>query len=246
MTQQLTPKYFRVSPKFWTDPQVEAWSDDAKLLALYLLTCPQRTTEGLFSFRKAYAQADLGWDTERFDKGFTELLEAGFIKFDPDARVLLIMNALRYQAPENENQAKHAVKNLLSLPETPLTCTFRNLVETHSEHLAKQLPKGFGKGMAKEPEPSSSSSTHSQALPVGADAILRDVLKSGTKYPDRFKGHLGREVKGLLTEGFSREQVTAAAKRCVVKGLSPGTLPSLVVQVSGNGTRAHEPEIPEL
>ena len=39
--------YKRVSPRFWTEAQAGGWSDDMKMLALYLLTCEHRTTEGL-------------------------------------------------------------------------------------------------------------------------------------------------------------------------------------------------------
>ena len=66
-----------------------------------------------------------------------------------------------------------------------------------------------------------------------AQTILKDVLESGTQYPKNFTGHLARQVKTLLDEGFPRPQVEAAARRCVQKGLSPGTLPSLLVAVKG-------------
>lgn len=157
MSDTNTPRYFRVSPKFWSDPKVEGWTDEAKLLALYLLTCPQRTTEGLFTFRIEYARVDLGWDPEGFTRPFKELLEAGFIQYDERARVMLIPNALRYQAPQNENQAKNAVKRLKNLPASPLTSIFRTLCQTLSEHLEKELERvwpGFG-----EPTSTLSSST---------------------------------------------------------------------------------------
>lgn len=144
----VTPRYYRISPRFWSDPDVQRWSDDAKLLAFYLLTCEHRTTEGLFVLKKKYAQADLEWDKERFGKAFGELLETGFAHYDEEAQVCLIVNALKYQPPQNENQAKYAVKQLLALPATPLTCIFKQLVERFSEHLAKQLPEGFGEGYA--------------------------------------------------------------------------------------------------
>ena len=45
-------RYHKVSPRFWADEKVLRWNDDAKMLALYLLTCPHRTTEGLFRLPK--------------------------------------------------------------------------------------------------------------------------------------------------------------------------------------------------
>lgn len=64
-----------------------------------------------------------------------------------------------------------------------------------------------------------------------AGQILGEVLEAGTRYPRRFKGHLGREVNHLLREGFDSELVAEAARRCVAKGLQPSTMASLIVEV---------------
>lgn len=135
-------RYWRVSPKFWASTQ--GWSDDAKIVALYLLTGPHRTTEGLFRLPKAYAAADLGWSPQRLAKPFGELLSEGFIEYDDRASVCLIMKALDYQAPENPNQVTAALRKLADLPENALTSTFKGLAERYCEPLAQALPEGFG------------------------------------------------------------------------------------------------------
>lgn len=150
----MSPRYYRVSPRFWHD--TEGWSDDERLLALHLLTSPQRTTEGLFPFRMRYAQADLEWLPERFEKAFAQLVERDFIRYDADAKVLLIVKALKYQAPANDNQAKYAVKVLEELPSTPLTRDFRTLAERFSKRLLDHLPNGFGTDTQTHPDHSSS------------------------------------------------------------------------------------------
>lgn len=208
-----TPRYFRVSPKFWTDPEVEKWDDQAKLLALYLLTCPQRTTEGLFPFRKAYALADLGWDSERFREAFEELLANRFIEYDDDARVILIVNALRYQAPENENQAKNAVKRLLNLPATPLTCTFRTLCERFSERLLEQLPEGFGKGMPNPPETSSSNSS---SITQAQSQTRAPSPSRGSDDEDELRAH-------FENQGFDRTDIDAALDRLRLRAAGFGS-----------------------
>ena len=139
-------KYFRVSPKFWSDPEVLAWSDDGRLLALYFLTCPHRTTEGLFRLPKEYAQSDLNWTRERFGKGLAELLETGFLHYDEQTQIVLIPNALKYQAPENENQAKAAWARIEDLPSSPLTSMFKGLAERYALRLAELFPEGYGEG----------------------------------------------------------------------------------------------------
>jgi len=146
--------YFPVSPRFWTDPDMLRCSDDAKLLALYLLTGPHRRTEGLFRLPKPYICADLGWTLERLAEPFRELLgPAGFLAYDDQAQVVLIRNALKYQAPQNPNQVKAVLKHLGDLPDTPLTCEFRQLAERYCEDLAKALPKGFGEPIPEPPSP---------------------------------------------------------------------------------------------
>lgn len=149
--------YWRVSPKFWSDPKVLAWDDDTRLLALYILTCPHRTTEGLFRLPPPYVLADLGWPAERLAEPFARLLSDGFIEHDPTTHVVLIVKALEYQAPENPNQVKAAVRLLADLPPAPaLTCHFRRLAERFCERLAEGLPEGFGKPPAPTPSPSPS------------------------------------------------------------------------------------------
>jgi hypothetical protein len=144
------PSYFKVFTKFWGDPDMDRCSDDAKLLALYLLTGPHRRSEGLFRLPKLYICSDLGWTLERLAEPFRELLgepfgEPGFMAYDEQAQVVLIRKALKYQPPENDNQVVACIRQLEDLPDTPLTSEFRRLAERYSERLAKRLPEGFGK-----------------------------------------------------------------------------------------------------
>lgn len=137
-------KYHRVSSRFWTDEKALRWDDDTRLLALYLLTCPHRTTEGLFRLPKPYIAADLGWSMERLEKPFAKLLADGFIQYDETVCVMLLPNALKYNPPENTNQAIRAARAVAELPETPLLREFQRLAEQYSERLAKQLAELLG------------------------------------------------------------------------------------------------------
>lgn len=146
----MSRQYFKVGPSFWTD---HAWNDDERLVALYLLTCPHRTTEGLFRLPLAYAVTDLGWTERRFDKAFACLVADGFVEYDNDASVCWIVNALKWQAPGNPNQAKAAVRALQQLPQTPLLNRFAAVGSTLSKHLAEGLREGFPEGFADPPTP---------------------------------------------------------------------------------------------
>src|SRR6266516_1134989 len=161
-------RYHRVDPRFWTDLAVLGWSDDAKLLALYLQTCPHRTTEGLFRLPKAYIQADLEWSAERLAEPFAELLaerhgEPGFMAYDEQAQVVLLRDALKDQPPQNDNQVTAALRSLDELSATSLTCEFKRLAERFCVRLAKRLPQGFGEGLG-EPIPDPPAPTPALSL----------------------------------------------------------------------------------
>lgn len=151
-------RYNRISPRFWSDPKVLGWDDDTKLLAMYLLTCEHRTTEGYFRLPKLYMQADLEWSAERLAEPFGQLLADGFIEWDENTSVLLIVSALKNQPPQNPNQAKGAAKAIALLPPNALEKRFLELAEAHSERLVEELPERFGKGLPEPLAPSISSS----------------------------------------------------------------------------------------
>lgn len=162
-------RYQKISPKFWTDEKVLNWDDDTKLLALYLLTCPHRTMEGLFRLPKLYIAADLGWDTKRLAKPFQRLVDDGFISYDENVSVILLRKALKYQCPDNPNQEKSAIKKLEELPETPLLGEFIQLAELFAEGFAKRLVERFGKPQYSNSN-SNSNSNIKTSCPNSADA----------------------------------------------------------------------------
>lgn len=158
MHDRSSSPYWRVSPRFWAD--TADWSEDARLLALYLLTCEHRTTEGLFVLRLPYIHADLNWPPERLTQPLAELIGHGFIEHDLKRSVFLIVKALKYQAPANPNSRKAAVRKLALVPsDSPLTCTFKRLCQQLCEPLWEQLPEGFGE--PPSPAPSSNSPSYS-------------------------------------------------------------------------------------
>lgn len=84
----------------------------------------------------------------------------------------------------------------------------------------------------------------SKETSASAQTILKSALSAGVKYPKKFTGHLAREVKKLLGEGFSADEVTAAARRCVDKGLNPSNLSSLLVQARSDSSADPEANAP--
>jgi hypothetical protein len=131
MSHANVPRYSRISSRFWTDEKSSAWIDRVKLAGLYLMSCPHRHLEGIFILPPQYACADLHWTTKTWNSTCTVLEESGFLKRDSLTNVILIVNALRYQAPENPNQAFAALRRINELPDTPLLQDFCQLALEH-------------------------------------------------------------------------------------------------------------------
>ena len=141
--------YYRVSSKLWAEP----WDETTRYFALYLLTCPHRTTEGLFRLPLGYAQEDLGWPPRKVRDCIEKLAESGFLKYDEATSVVLLPKALKYQSPQNPNQVTAAVKALETVPPSVLDAEFGRLAQLFAQRLAQQLPQRFGH-----------SQSHTQAL----------------------------------------------------------------------------------
>ncbi len=145
--------YWRIAPAFWSDEKVAAWGDDSRLLALYILTSPHRTLEGLFRLPRGYILADLGWTPERLAEPFAQLLQDGFIEYDERTHVCLIVNALEYQAPNNPNQVTAALNLLEEVPATPLFARLFQQAQRFCQRLAEGLAERFPERLGQPPTP---------------------------------------------------------------------------------------------
>lgn len=95
--------------------------------------------------------------------------------------------------------------------------------------IVKELPAGDLHSSPKDADRDTGRQTYE---------ILQLTLKAGKSYPKRWRGHLGREIKNLLDEGFRYHVVLEAAKKLETKSLNPSTMASLVNEVqNGNGGR---------
>jgi hypothetical protein len=94
------PEPILVASKIWAHARAEGWSDEATLLALYLLTCRHRSG----ACEEAYqlpedAAADLDWSRERLAKVAARLESAGLITYEPHSSTVTLTGLLRYQRP---------------------------------------------------------------------------------------------------------------------------------------------------
>jgi hypothetical protein len=102
--------YGRVYASFWTSESTKSFSDDGRMLALYLLSGPHSTIAGVCRLPDGYVSEDLGWSSQRVSKGFAELLAKGFANRCETTKWVWIRKFLDWNKPENPNQWKAATK----------------------------------------------------------------------------------------------------------------------------------------
>jgi len=194
-------EYAKVYTAFWSDTTTRAMSEDARSLALYILTCPHGNLIGLFRLPDAYAADDLQWPIERVSKGFRELFEKGFCARDETSSWLVILKYLRWNQFENPNVAKNAAKVFDLAPNsiakylcarailkygTYLSESFRNSLETVPETVSEPYRKPEpSQSLARakpepepEPEPNRSLSGSPPAPPDRADVVVKADVRA--------------------------------------------------------------------
>lgn len=145
--------YGSVHTCFWSNPDIQALSDQAKLLALYLLTGPHTNMLGCFRLPTGYVAEDLNWNSETVSKRFAELFQKSFITRDETSGWILIPRFLEWNPIENPNQAKSLRKLFDQVPEKSFI--YRDLINVlliHNKHFdetffnrLETLSKGFAK-----------------------------------------------------------------------------------------------------
>ncbi len=135
-------KYFPVSPGIW-NKRLLGLGRQTALIYCYLLTNPHRNSEGLFRLPLAYAAADLDVPTTEILDSLKALEAEGFIKFDPEAEVVLDLNALFLLAPTSDTQIKGAITKMRQVPRTFLLEELYRLAFAHAPRLAEALEEAF-------------------------------------------------------------------------------------------------------
>lgn len=109
--------YGKVHTSFWTSSNIRQLSEDARTLAMYLLTCPHGTIAGVFRLPDGYACEDLQWGSERVREGFHELSISGFATRCDVTKWVWIAKHFEWNPPENPNQRKAIAKVASQVPE---------------------------------------------------------------------------------------------------------------------------------
>lgn len=162
----------RVYAQIWSNPEFRSWTEDGRHAALYVLTCDQRSTEGLFRLPLVFAAYELQWPQGRVDDAFAELESSGFVVLDRDVDLVWIVNALRWEQPKGDKRLKGAVAALLKTPKSSIRADYLENARIECPELADALDSaGFiphrrgieGVSKGYRPHSHSQSQPHSQS-----------------------------------------------------------------------------------
>jgi hypothetical protein len=134
-------RYNRVNPEFWT--RAREWGDKTRVVGLYVLTTQHRSSEGLYSLPQPYIAADLRYAPAAVTAAMKALVEVEFIKYDDQAGVVFIPDALQLQAPTTPKQIQGAISRIRMVPRTPLLCDLYRVAATHANGLAAAMRDEF-------------------------------------------------------------------------------------------------------
>lgn len=140
--------YGKVHTSFWSSDDMRHLSDDAKMLALYLLTGQHTNMIGCFRLPDGYITEDVNWPFERVSKGLDELSKEGFITRNSRSKWVFITNFMRWNTIDNVNQAVSALKLFEKIPndfeaKPDAARVFMELIASISEHKNAEKIKGW-------------------------------------------------------------------------------------------------------
>jgi hypothetical protein len=90
LAEKMARKYRKIDPRIWSDERFSLLSDAEKVLAMYILTCPQCNRIGLFRFSLALAAEDLGVPPVRMSERFAKVCDTFRWKWDAGAKVIYL------------------------------------------------------------------------------------------------------------------------------------------------------------
>ena len=136
--------YGKVETKFWGWALKNKLSNDARTLALYLLTGPHSNSIGCYRLPDGYITADLGLTSETITDALSELSKNGFAHRCKITDFLFLPDYLRHNKPENPNVGS----SMARLADTiPSDFSYGLELTEKLKPFGKRLPTGFVNGL---------------------------------------------------------------------------------------------------
>jgi hypothetical protein len=151
--------YRQIHINIWDDPRFEEYSPHAKLLFIYGFSNKHRNEAGLYSISIKKFAFETGLSIEETESALKEITASGSWKYDYEAKVLWIVNALKYQSVNDKCLiAINRDIQTISIPMKEEFKTHCNTIgyplDTHvipkGKGIDTQAGKGKGKGKGKD------------------------------------------------------------------------------------------------
>lgn len=139
-------KYRKIDPRIWNDKKFRSFTDDGKLVFLFLLTHPHMTSVGAMRTTQPGLAAELNWRPERFTTAFASLEDAEVIRFDSHATFLWLPRFVRYNQPESPNVVAAWRGQLDELPECELLDQLKSTLESEIAQLGRAFADAWTHG----------------------------------------------------------------------------------------------------
>lgn len=109
--------YGCIQTKFWTLPEVQKLSDQAKLLGAYLNSSTHTTMLGCFRVPVGYIADDLKWNIDVVVSAMAELSSINYLTYDTESSYVFIHDFLNHNPIENPNQGRSIEKIFHEAPQ---------------------------------------------------------------------------------------------------------------------------------
>lgn len=109
-------KYAKVSPRFWTGGLTYKLHDcpEGISLAMYLVTCPESNSIGLYQLHLEVASKRLAVPRPTLARGLKRLCEIGFARYDESTDRVWVVEHMRHQWPGLNKEQRKGVEEQLS------------------------------------------------------------------------------------------------------------------------------------
>lgn len=147
-------RYRKIDTRTWNDLKFNLLSDDGKLEFFLLLTHPHLLPIGAMRGTIAGLASEIHWSTERFQKGFYEIINNNMVKYDEQASFIWLPNFIKYNLPTSPNVVRSWDEYLDYLPECSLKdeliFAVAAFVDKLSGSFREALPKAFAKALPNQ------------------------------------------------------------------------------------------------
>jgi hypothetical protein len=154
-------RYQKIETKIWDDEKFIGLSEKAKLLFLYLLTCPHSNAIGVYVLKLGYIAEDLNWPIAKGFETLSELLRVGLARYDKKVSVVCLPSFLKYNPIENPNQFVNANKIINYIPKTQIFESLIPELQALSEHFKRPFRNPFE--TLSKPETETETETETEA-----------------------------------------------------------------------------------